>query len=1003
MAADYIKITGAKQHNLKNISMSIPKDKLVVLTGVSGSGKSSLAFDTLYAEGQRRYVESLSSYARQFLGVMGKPEVDQIEGLSPAISIDQKTTSHNPRSTVGTITEIYDYMRLLFARVGHPHCPNCGLEIATQTVDQIVGHIFKELDQRAINTPARILVLAPVIRDRKGEFSALFETLQKKGYQRVRIDGKIYDLNDDLALIKTNKHTIEAVIDRLSTFKKELDDESMRKTFRSRLSQSIEESLKLADGLVTVSFIDDPSLDFPTEPKKFTDRLFSEKFACSNCGISLPEIEPRLFSFNSPHGACETCSGLGSLLKIDIEKLIAPSLTLSEGAIIPFARMLSNDTWWARLVQTVVEKEGYDFRKTAYQDMKASSQEVLLRGSDKIYRVEGENRFGRQTMIEEKFEGFINNLERRYQETDSEFIRKEIEQFMERQTCPTCNGNRLKQEALSVTIDKKNIADVTRLSIANTVAWTETIAKRPSGKSIADETSEEDVKALLSTKEWTIGESIVKEILVRLKFLSAVGLDYLTLSREAATLAGGEAQRIRLASQIGTGLTGVLYVLDEPTIGLHQRDNRQLIDTLKNLRDKGNSVVVVEHDRDLMLAADYIFDFGPLAGKHGGEIVAEGTPEEIMKNTKSITGKYLSRKKDVTRGEKEKGQRVLDAESVAESIENQPKITIRGASHHNLKSIDVQFPLRTLTCITGISGSGKSTLLHDTLYYNVAKSLGKVIDHSPAKVDSIIVPDEVRRINLIDQSPIGKTPRSNPATYTKIFDLIRTIFANTKDSRTRGFSAGRFSFNVKGGRCEACQGDGQLKIEMQFLPDIYVTCDVCHGSRYNEETLAVRYKDKNIAEVLHLTVDDAVEYFGSHSTLRNKLKTLQEVGLGYVELGQPAPTLSGGEAQRVKLARELSVRTSEHCVYLLDEPTTGLHFEDIQKLLQVLDQLVKQNNTVILIEHNLDVIKNADWLIDLGPEGGDRGGEIIGVGTPRDLAKKKNSYTGQFLMEEFYD
>ena len=636
--------------------------------------------------------------------------------------------------------------------------------------------------------------------------------------------------------------------------------------------------------------------------------------------------------------------------------------------------------------------------------MSEETQHKLLYGSDKVYQVEGENRFGRATMIEEKFEGFVNNLERRYSETDSEFIRREIEQFMERKICEKCEGSRLKAEALAVTIDKLNISDVTSMSILKATQWVDKVHTRPK--------EDTELTTVLSVKEFTIGDSILKEIASRLQFLVAVGLDYLTLGREAATLAGGEAQRIRLASQIGTGLTGVLYVLDEPTIGLHQRDNRQLIETLKNLRDKGNSVVVVEHDRDLMLAADYIFDFGPKAGKHGGQIVAEGTPEEVMKNKNSVTGKYLARKKDVLRevasgstlqryDNHAETRKYLSADAFAEALTTQPKISIRGANHHNLKSVDVEFPLRTLSCITGISGSGKSTLLHDTLYANVAKSLGKSSDQSPGYVSSIVVPDEVRRITLIDQSPIGKTPRSNPGTYTKIFDYIRTVFANTKDARTRGFSAGRFSFNVKGGRCETCQGDGQLKIEMQFLPDVYVTCEVCKGARYNEETLAVRYKEKNIAEVLHMTVDEAIEFFAGHSTLRNKLKTLQEVGLGYIEIGQPAPTLSGGEAQRVKLARELSVRTSEHCVYLLDEPTTGLHFEDIQKLLQVLEQLVAQNNTVILIEHNLDVIKNADWLVDLGPDGGERGGEIIAVGTPHQVAEMKHSFTGQFLKEEF--
>jgi excinuclease ABC subunit A len=959
---------------------------------MSGSGKSSLAFDTLYAEGQRRYVESLSSYARQFLGVMAKPEVDHIEGLSPAISIDQKTTSHNPRSTVGTITEIYDYMRLLYARVGHPHCPNCGREIASQSVDQIVNQILDKLRQRSALTPARLLVLSPVVRDRKGEFSSLFESLLKKGYQRVRIDNQHFDLNNDFSLIKTNKHTIEVIIDRLVISQTEFKDESLFKTFRSRLAQSVEEALKLADGFVVAGYINDQSLDFPNEPKEVENQLFSEKFACSFCGISLPELEPRLFSFNSPQGACETCDGLGSLLKVDQKKVVAGGLTLSEGAIIPFARMMGNDTWWARLVKKVVEKEGYDFRTTVFDDMTQHAKDVLLYGSDKIYKVEGENRFGRNTMIEEKFEGFINNLERRYHETDSEFMRREIEQYMERTLCPECKGARLKPEALSVTIDQQNISQVTTLPIDQTLSWVEKI-----------QNNTKDKERVLSEKELTIGDSILKEIASRLHFLSAVGLDYLTLSREAATLAGGEAQRIRLASQIGTGLTGVLYVLDEPTIGLHQRDNHQLIETLKNLRDKGNSVVVVEHDRDLMLAADYVFDFGPKAGKHGGQIMAHGTPAQVMKDKNSITGKYLSRKKNVERlaiVPNRKTSHLVDPEASAESIQDSPSIRIQGATHHNLKNVDVAFPLRTLTCITGVSGSGKSTLLHDTLYHNLAQHLGKVAEQTAGEVASIMVPDEVRKVSLIDQSPIGKTPRSNPGTYTKIFDYVRTIFASTKDARTRGYTSGRFSFNVKGGRCETCQGDGQLKIEMQFLPDIYVTCDVCHGARYNEETLEVKYKEKNIAEVLHMTVDEAMEFFSSHTTLRNKLKTLQDVGLGYIELGQPAPTLSGGEAQRVKLARELSVRTSEHCVYLLDEPTTGLHFEDIQNLLQVLNQLVSQNNTVILIEHNLDIIKNADWLIDLGPEGGHKGGQIVITGTPEQVANYPQSYTGKYLKEE---
>lgn len=975
-----ITITGAREHNLKNISVTIPKNKLIVFTGLSGSGKSSLAFDTLYAEGQRRYVESLSSYARQFLGVMHKPDVDQIEGLSPAISIDQKTTSHNPRSTVGTITEIYDYLRLLFARVGRPHCPNCGKEIASQSVDQIVNQILQEIEQRVTGTAVRVMLLSPVVRQKKGEFSGLFESLKKKGYLRARIDSTVYSLDTDLTLIKTNKHDVSVLIDRIVVSKQQIRDTAERKTLKSRITQSVEESLKLADGLVIASFIEDDSLEFPENPKHYTDKLFSEKRACSDCGISISEIEPRLFSFNSPQGACETCNGLGTLQKIDIEKIVAPELTLSEGAIIPFARMMSSDTWWSRLVYAVVEKQGFDFRKTAYEEMDEKTQDILLHGSNQVYRVEGENRFGKQTVVHEQFEGFIKNLERRYQETDSDFIRKEIAQYMHKQICPSCNGDRLKNEALSIHVDHKNIAEITKLSIKKALEWSNNL-----------QTNTE-----LTKKEKFIAQSIIKEITVRLGFLNSVGLNYLSLSREAATLAGGEAQRIRLASQIGTGLTGVLYILDEPTIGLHQKDNHQLIATLRNLQEKGNTVIVVEHDRDLMLAADYVLDIGPAAGVHGGEIVAQGTPEEIMQAKHSLTGQYLSRKKDVLKEKKVAERKVVSEDAIIHKSE----IKITGASHNNLKNIDVNFPLGKLTCITGISGSGKSTLLHDTLYTNLAKHLGKVNKNIAGEITSLTVPEEIKRVSLIDQSPIGKTPRSNPATYTKIFDFIRKIFADSKDAQMRGYKTGRFSFNVKGGRCEACQGDGQIKIEMQFLPDVYVTCDICEGKRYNEETLEVRYKDKNIAEVLDMTIDEACTFFKSQSSIAKKIQTLQEVGLGYIKLGQSAPTLSGGEAQRVKLAKELSTRTLDHVVYLLDEPTTGLHFEDVKKLLRVLDQLVQQNNTVILIEHNLDVIKNADWILDLGPEGGDAGGEVIAEGTPKEIAANKNSVTGVYLKDE---
>ena len=969
MSQQYITITGARQHNLQDISVKIPKNQLVVLTGMSGSGKSSLAFDTLYAEGQRRYVESLSSYARQFLGVMEKPDVDHIEGLSPAISIDQKTTSHNPRSTVGTITEIYDYLRLLFARVGHPHCPSCGSEISTQTVDQIVDQVFASFSEKFNGQPVRFMILSPVIRQRKGEFASLFSQIRKKGYQRVRIDGVVFDLDDDFSLIKTNKHTIEAVLDRFVTSREVLKDEATKKDFKTRLVQAIEDSLKLSDGYVMVSYVHDAGLTFPEKPKEMEDVLFSEKFACSSCGISLPEIEPRLFSFNSPQGACETCNGLGKLLKIDPNKVVAPALTLSEGAIIPFARMMENDTWWARLVRQVVDDQGYDFRKTAWMDFDEKTRDILFYGSNKMYEVSGTNKEGRVTQITEKFEGFIKNLERRYQETDSEYIRKEIERFMHKEMCQSCQGNRLKPEALSVTIEGKNIAQITDLAIVHALSWVATLQDR-----------------VLSTKEKVIGESIVKEIHARLEFLNAVGLNYLSLSRESGTLAGGEAQRIRLASQIGTGLTGVLYVLDEPTIGLHQRDNHLLIETLKGLRDKGNSVIVVEHDRDVITNADYLFDFGPKAGKNGGRVTAEGTPEEVKENKESLTGKYLSNKKIVTR--KRNRHRPEDY------------IRIQGASMHNLKSVDADFPLNRLVCITGLSGSGKSTLLHNTLYCNLAKELGYSIDEKPGEISSIMIPDRVRRISLIDQSPIGRTPRSNPATYTKVFDYIRQLYANTADAKVRGYKLGRFSFNVKGGRCEACRGEGQIKIEMQFLADVYVTCDVCHGKRYNSETLEVMYKEKNIADVLDMSVDEAIIFFQSHKQLQYKLQTLQEVGLGYIDLGQPAPTLSGGEAQRVKLAKELSIRSNEHTVYLLDEPTTGLHFEDIQKLLIVLHRLVEQDNTVILIEHNLDVIKNSDWIIDLGPEGGEFGGELIVAGQPEVIAEHPQSYTGKYLKGE---
>lgn len=988
MIKSEITITGAREHNLKNINISLPKNKLIVFTGLSGSGKSSLAFDTLYAEGQRRYVESLSSYARQFLGVMHKPDVDQIDGLSPAIAIDQKTTSHNPRSTVGTITEIYDYLRLLFARVGHPHCPNCGQEIATQSIDQIIDKILEQIEVRLQNNaglPQKMILLSPIVKNRKGEFDALFQNLVKKGYSRAKIDGQIYNLAEPLTLIKTNKHSVEVVIDRFVLNKQQLKNAEELRSLRSRLNQSVEDALRLANGLVTVAWIDDTGFDFPDKPKNISEQLFSENFACSDCGISLKELEPRLFSFNAPEGACESCNGLGSILKIDAQKIIAPGLTLSEGAIIPFARMMSHDTWYSRLVKQVVEDAKYNFRQTTWQDMDESFQHLLLYGGEKIYKVAGENRFGEKTNFETKFEGFIHNLERRYGETDSDFIRKEIVQFMHKETCPTCGGDRLKKEALAVHIDGKNIAQISQLTIDQSLKWIDGLSNNQ--------------KTTLSKKELTIADSILKEINSRLHFLNAVGLNYLTIAREAGSLAGGEAQRIRLASQIGTGLTGVLYILDEPTIGLHQRDNYRLISTLKDLRDKGNTVIVVEHDRDIMQAADFIVDFGPLAGQDGGQIVFTGSYQELL-NNQGLTAQYLSRKKQITRQEKNKQRLLVDPETTVASVFERSKIIFRGAKHHNLKSIDVDFPLNTLTCITGVSGSGKSTLLDNVLHNHLAKYLGKSFDGKLAKIEQLIVPNQVKRLSLIDQSPIGKTPRSNPATYTKTFDHIRQVFASSKDAQMRAYTAGRFSFNVKGGRCEACQGEGQIKIEMQFLPDVYVECDVCHGKRYNKETLEVYYQEKNIAEVLDFTIDEAHQFFKNHSLIRHKLATLRDVGLGYLKLGQSAPTLSGGEAQRVKLAKELSIKSHVHTLYLLDEPTTGLHFADIQKLLNVLHKLVKQDNTVIVIEHNLDVIKNADWIIDLGPEGGEQGGEIIASGTPQTISQHPRSLTAKYLQAE---
>jgi len=967
---NYIKIRGARQHNLKNVDLDIPKNKLVVLTGVSGSGKSSLAFDTLYAEGQRRYVESLSSYARQFLGIMEKPDVDSIEGLSPAISIDQKTTSHNPRSTVGTVTEIYDYLRLLFARIGHPHCPICGREISHQTLDQIVDQALALIEETAKDQKkAWFLVLSPMVEARKGEFSQLFGNLKSKGYRQVRIDGYIHDLSEDLVLIKTNKHTVEAVVDRIALTAGSFKGEPARAEVKNRLADSMQQALNLSEGVVKLARVLDKEFTMPAIPKKFKDHLFSEKFSCPVDNISLPEIEPRSFSFNSPQGACPTCTGLGKILKVDPKLLFSSDLTIMEGGILPFANMFEHETWYGRLIKKMCEENNIDMQ-TPIGKLTGPQIEILLNGTgERLYQVYGTNRFGKETYIWEKFSGFTAELERKYAESESDWVREEIRKYMREKVCPECNGTRLKKEALSITIGGLSISEVTEFSINKCIEWIETLP------------------GILNTREKEIGKLVVKETLGRLRFLISVGLEYLTLNRVAGSLSGGEAQRIRLASQIGSGLTGVLYVLDEPTIGLHPRDDQKLIDTLQNLRDLGNTVVVVEHDATMMKQSDWICDFGPGAGKSGGEVVATGTPKEVERNPKSITGKYLSGKKKIELGRGLPDQLPIKSES----------LRIFGAGMFNLKNIDVTFPLGKLIAITGVSGSGKSTLLVETLYPALQKELNYNYRGEAGGYTKIEGLENVDKAILIDQSPIGRTPRSNPATYTGLFDPIREVFTLTHDAKTAGYKKGRFSFNVRGGRCEACEGQGQTKIEMQFMSDIWVTCDVCHGKRYNAQTLEVTYRGKNIAEVLAMTVDEGLEFFHAHPQIESKLETLSLVGLGYIELGQPATTLSGGEAQRVKLATELSRRATGKTIYILDEPTTGLHFADVERLMRVLKLLVQKGNSVFVIEHNLDVIKNSDYIIDLGPEGGDAGGEVVAMGRPEDIAKNKLSYTGGYL------
>ena len=952
MATNSIKIKGARVHNLKNIDVEIPRDKLVVLTGLSGSGKSSLAFDTIYAEGQRRYVESLSAYARQFIGMMEKADVDLIEGLSPAISIDQKSASHNPRSTVGTVTEIYDYLRLLFARIGIPHCPECGKKIKQYTIDEIRAQVlntYKDQD---------VLILSPLIKDKKGEHKNILERVLKVGYGKIRFDNKVYTVEEveDMTIDKQKKHTVEIVIDRLKV-QKSKDD-------LARLAEAIEKALDLANGLVTI-VLNQPK-DNKTEESKET--TYSQLFACPDCGISLPELEPRNFSFNSPHGACPDCSGLGTKLEIDPNLILNQNLTIAQGAIKPWSHSTSGgQTWMMRILGTVAVNHGFDLN-TPLKNLSKKQMDIVLYGTGgKTYNVDYESeRFSGELSTE--FEGVIPNLERRYAQTESDYVRKEIEEYMRVLICPTCEGKRLKPEMLAVQIADNSIYDVTSRTISE-------------GKKFFASLETAD----LSARDKKIAVQILKEIRTRLEFLSNVGLDYLTLDRSATTLSGGEAQRIRLATQIGSALVGVLYVLDEPSIGLHQRDNDKLIETLKRLRDLGNTVIVVEHDEATMEEADWLVDIGPGAGEHGGEIVAAGTPSQVKKSPKSITGQYLSGKKSITPPSKyRKG--------------NGKSIKIINASEHNLKNVDVEIPLGKFVAITGVSGSGKSTLMTDILATALNQKFYRAKE-APGKHDRIEGLNNIDKVIDIDQSPIGRTPRSNPATYTGVFTPIRDLFASMPEAKIRGYKAGRFSFNVVGGRCEACSGDGMVKIEMQFLPDVYVECEVCHGKRYNKEALEIHYKEKNISDVLNMTVEEALKFFKNIPAIEQKLSTLSEVGLGYVRLGQSATTLSGGEAQRIKLATELSRRATGKTLYILDEPTTGLHFDDVKRLLHVLNQLVDKGNTVLIIEHNLDVIKSVDWIIDMGPEGGDKGGELVAQGTPKDVAKIKRSYTGQYLAK----
>ena len=955
-----IKIRGARQHNLKNIDVDIPKNKMVVITGVSGSGKSSLAFDTIYAEGQRRYVESLSAYARQFLGVMNKPDVDLIEGLSPSISIDQKTTSHNPRSTVGTITEIYDYLRLLFARVGHPHCPDCRTEISRLSLDEIVDLIMQAVREEILKDkikPHSFGILAPVVRGRKGEFKELFENIRGKGFNKIRIDGKHFDLNsDEIDILKTNKHTIEVEIDTFSLQYADVKNDVLFSNLHSRLNGSVEQGLNLADGLIIL-----------TGEK---ERLFSEKFSCPQCGMSLPELEPRMFSFNSPLGACDRCKGLGTIFRIDPELILNTKLSINEGGILPFNKMFFQDTWYIRLLRQVAEEEGIDMnlKISGFNEMQLK---ILLYGSDKMYRVTGPNRFGKQTAIYERWTGLLREFERRFFENQTPGEELDVNKYVREEQCDACRGKRLKPEILAVTIDKKNIIDLSTYAI-----------------DFLRNYFEKEIMAMLSPYEREVAKMILKEIITRLAFLDNVGLSYLTVDRPARTLSGGELQRIRLASQIGSGLTGVLYVLDEPSIGLHPRDVSALINSLKNLRELGNSVLIVEHDRETIECADYAIELGPYAGKQGGKIMFSGTVSEMLSSKKSITGRYLSGNKEISF-------------PLRELVVNKGSIELQGATQFNLRNITVSLPLGNLIAVTGVSGSGKSTLIVETLYPALKYYLDGYYHQKMGEFTRLLGQHYIERAYLVDQSPIGRTPRSNPVTYLGVFDEIRDIFASTAEARAKGFKKGRFSFNVKGGRCEKCQGAGVNKIQMQFLPDVYVTCDVCEGRRYNRETLEIKYKGKTIFDILNMTVYEGELFFQNHFTIALKLGFLKSVGLGYISLGQPAPTFSGGEAQRIKLAHELSRRYTGKTLYILDEPTTGLHMYDIEKLLMTLHQLTAHGNTVVIIEHNLDVIKNCQYIIDLGPEGGEKGGNVLYQGPLPGIMNTTSSSTGRYLKTLF--